>query len=251
MRNVHCLMFSAALLFPLAGDAAQAQAPGPGSGKIICWKDKSGKVVGCGDIVPPEYQDSATKELSRGGVTVKQSEAAPTPEQRKAQQAELERKQAELERKQAEDLKKAAQQRQDRMLLDSYSQEKEIDYERGRQVQGIESEIELLQTNLGSANTRRANVRARAEQYEKNKKPVPPEVQDEVDRIEREKTRTENQIAQRRKDIVALNQKYDGFKKRYLELTGRSPSGSSQPGSGAGPAPQPAPATGAASVKKQ
>ena len=244
MRNVHCLMFSAALLFPRAGDAAQAQAPGPGGGKIICWKDKSGKVVGCGDIVPPEYQDSATKELDRRGVTIKQSEAAPTPEQRKAQQAEL-------ERKQAEDLKKEAQRRQDRMLLDTYSQEKEIDHDRARQVQGIESEIESLQTNLKSANTRQANARARAEQYKKNKKPVPPEVQDEVDRIEGEKTKIENQIAQKRKDIAALNQKYDEFKKRYSELTGKSPSGSSQPGSGASPAPQPAPATSAASVKKQ
>lgn len=240
MRNVHCLMFSAALLFPLAGDAAQAQAPGPGSGKIICWKDKSGKVVGCGDIVPPEYQDNATKELDRRGVTIKQSEAALTPEQRKAQQAEL-------ERKQAEDLKKEVQRRQDRMLLDTYSQEKEIDHDRGRRVQGIESEIESLQINLRSANTRQANARARAEQYKKNKKPVPPEVQDEVDRIEGEKTKIENQIAQKRKDIAALNQKYDEFKKRYSELTGKSPSGSSQPGSGASPAP----ATSATSVKKQ
>ena len=244
MRNVHCLMFLAALLFPLAGDAAQAKAPGPGSGKIICWKDKSGKVVGCGDIVPPEYQDSATKELDRRGVTIKQSEAALTPEQRKAQQAEL-------ERKQAEDLKKEVQRRQDRMLLDTYSQEKEIDHDRGRRVQGIESEIESLQINLRSANTRQANARARAEQYKKNKKPVPPEVQDEVDRIEGEKTKIENQIAQKRKDIAALNQKYDEFKKRYSELTGKSPSGSSQPGSGARPAPQPAPATSAASGKKQ
>ena len=189
--------------------------------------------------MPPEYQDNATKELNRRGVTIKQSEAALTPEQKKAQQAEL-------ERKQAEDLKKEAQRRQDRMLLDSYSQEKEIDRDRGRQVQGIESEIESLQTNLRSANTRQANARARAEQYKKNKKPVPPEVQDEIDRIEGEKTKIENQIAQRRKDIAALNQKYDGFKKRYFELTGKSPSGS-----GAGPAPQPAPATGAASVKTQ
>jgi hypothetical protein len=243
MRNVHWLMFSAAVLFA-AGGAAQLQAAGLGSGRIICWKDKSGKVVGCGDIVPPEYQDSATKELDRRGVTIKQSEAALTPEQKKAQQAEL-------ERKQAEDLKKEMQRRQDKMLLDTYSQEKEIDQDRARHVQGIESDIESLQINLRSANTRQANARARAEQYKKNKKPVPPEVQDEADRMESEKIKTENQIAQKRKDIAALNQKYDEFKKRYFELTGKSPSDSSQPGSGARPAPQPAPATSAASVKKQ
>jgi len=246
MRNVHCLMFSAALLFPLAGAAAQA--PGPGSGKIICWKDKSGKVVGCGDIVPPEYQDNATKELDRQGVTIKQSEAALTPEQRKAQQAEL-------ERKQAENLKNEEQRRQDRMLLDTYSQEKEIDHDRGRHVRGIESDIESLQTNLMSANTRQANARTRAEQYKKNKKPVPPDTQDEVDRIEGEKTKIEKQIAQKRRDIAALNQKYAEVKKRFFELMGKSPSGSSPPGGGTTPAPQPAtvqpaPAPSAVSGKK-
>ena len=30
--------------------SAQAQS----KGKIVCWKDKSGKVMGCGDTVPPE-----------------------------------------------------------------------------------------------------------------------------------------------------------------------------------------------------
>lgn len=243
MRNVHWSIFSAAVLLA-AGGAAQIQAADKGSGRIICWKDKSGKVVGCGDTVPPEYQDSATKELNRRGVTVKQSEAALTPEQKKAQQAEL-------ERKQAEDLKNEAQRRQDRMLLDSYSQEKEIDYDRARHVKGIESEIESLQLNLRSTNTRQANARARAEQYKKAKKPVPPEVQDEVDRIEAEKTKIENQIGQRHKEIAALNQKYDEFKKRYIELTSKSPSGSSQSSSGAGPAPQPASATSAVPVKKQ
>lgn len=246
MRNLRWFIFSAAVLFA-AGGAAQIQAAGSSSGKIICWKDKSGKVVGCGDMVPPEYQDSATKELNQRGVTIKQSEAALTPEQRKAQRVELERRQAEDLKKEAQ---REAQQRHDRMLLDTYSQEKEIDHERGRHVRGIESEIESLQINLKSANTRQVNARARAEQFKKDKKPVPTEVQDEVDRIEGEKRRIENQIAQKRKDIAALNQKYDEFKKRYLELTGKSPSGGSQPGSGVTSAPQSAPATSAASVKK-
>ncbi len=242
MRNLHWLVFSAAALVA-AGGTAPAQAASTGSsGKIICWKDKSGKVVGCGDIVPPEYQDSATKELDRRGVTIKQSEAAATPEQRRAQQAEL-------ERKQAEELKKEAQRRQDRMLLDTFSKETDIDRDRGRHVQGIESEIESLQIRLRSVSSRQADVRARAEAYKKNQKPVPPETQNEVDRIEGEKTKIENQIAQKRKDIAELNRKYDEFKKRYLDLTSKSLSSGSLPDTGAKPAP-PAPATSAASAKK-
>ena len=46
------------------------------SGKIVCWKDKAGKVIGCGDKVPPEFQGSGTKELDSRGVTRKTTESA-------------------------------------------------------------------------------------------------------------------------------------------------------------------------------
>ncbi len=229
MRKMHCLMFSAAVLFPLAVDAAQSQAPASGSGKIICWKDKSGKVVGCGDKVPPEFQDSATKELNQRGVTVRQSDAALTAEQRRAQEAEA-------ERKQAEERKMEAQRRADKAILDTFTTEKEIDLKRARDLQQLESSIETLQTNLRNTNDRQAEGRARIEQSGKNKKPVPPAVQEEYNRSESEKTKIENQIAQKSKDIAALNQRYDEIKKRFAELTGGTA------GSSAKSAPQPAPA---------
>src|SRR5258706_11902906 len=87
--------------------------------KIVCWKDKAGKVIGCGDKVPPEFQDNATKELNKRGVTVNQSAPAMTAEQKRAQQAEL-------DRKAAEEQKVAEQRRKDRALLDTFSTEKEI-----------------------------------------------------------------------------------------------------------------------------
>lgn len=215
------MMLPAALL--LATGVAQAQSKG--SGKIICWKDKSGKVVGCGDTVPPEYQDSATKELSQRGVTIRQSDAPLTAEQRRAQQAEAERKQAEGQ-------KMEEQRRSDKAILDTFTTEKEIDLKRTRDVQPLDLSLETLQTNLRNANDRQADVRVRIEQFKKNQKPVPPAVQAEFDRSEGDKAKIESQIAQKRKEIVALNQRYDEIKKRYAELTGAS----------AKPAPQPAPA---------
>ena len=215
----------AALLF--AAGAAQAQAPSQSGGKIICWKDKSGKVVGCGDKVPPEYQDSATKELNQRGVTIKQSDAPLTAEQRRAQQAEA-------ERKQAEDQKREVQRRSDKAILDTFTNEKEIELKRARDVHQLESTIETLQSNLKNANDRQAQGRARIEQSRKDKKPVPPAVQQEFDRSESDKAKIENQIAQKRKEIAALNQKYDEIKKRFAELTDGAA------GSSARPAPQPA-----------
>lgn len=213
----------AALLLATGVTQAQAQ----GSGKIICWKDKSGKVIGCGDKVPPEFQDSATKELSQRGVTIKQSDAPLTAEQRRAQEAAA-------ERKQAEEQKRETQRRHDTAILDTFTTEKEIDLKRARDVQQLESTIETLQTNLKNTNDRQAQARARIEQSRKNKKPVPPALQEEFDRSEGEKAKIENQIAQKRKEIAAVNQKYDEIKKRFAELTGGTT------GSSAKSAPQPA-----------
>src|SRR5688572_3816987 len=113
MRNVCALAVLCALPALLLAGVAHAQSQAQ-SGKIVCWKDRAGRVIGCGDKVPPEYQDSATKELNKRGVTVRQSDAALTPEQVKAQQAEL-------ERKQVEEYRKKEQRRQDKALLDTFS----------------------------------------------------------------------------------------------------------------------------------
>jgi chromosome segregation ATPase len=227
MHNPRAVLLIALLPAALLLATGVAQAQTKGSGKIICWKDKSGKVVGCGDKVPPEYQDSATKELNQRGVTIKQSDAALTAEQRRAQQAEA-------ERKQAEEQKREEQRRSDKAILDTFTTEKEIDLKRSRDAQQLELSLETLQTNLKNANDRQAEGRARIEQFRKNQKPVPPAVQAEFDRTEGDKAKIESQIAQKRKDVAALNQKYDEIKKRFAELQGGAA------GSSAKPAPQPA-----------
>ena len=231
MHSPRLMLLIVALAIALPVGIAQAQTKGAGTsaGKIVCWKDKSGKIVGCGDKVPPEYQDNAVDELNKQGITVKQSEPALTPDQKKAQQAEL-------ERKKAEDQLKAEQKRRDKALLDTYTTEKEIDLKRSRDIQLVESNIEVLQTNLKNANVRQADSSARIEQYNKNKQPVPPAVQDEFDRIQSDKAKIENQIAQKRKGVAALNQQYDEQKKRFNELKGGSAAGTAPAGAGTAPA---------------
>ena len=236
MRNSRMVLLIAALL---AAGLAQAQGqPAAGCGKIVCWKDKSGKVVGCGDKVPPEYQDNASQTFNRQGVSVKQSDPALTPEQKRAQQAEL-------ERKKADDLANAELKRRDRALLDTFSNEKEIDLKRNRDIQLLESNIETLQSNLKNANDRQADSRSRIEQATKKNQPVPPNVQEEFDRIEGDKAKIQKQVNQKRTQIAELNLKYDEMKKRFRELKGTAAApqaAAPQAAAPAAPAASPAPA---------
>jgi hypothetical protein len=206
MRNVLIVLLAAMLpaASPVYGQAT-------GSGKIFCWKNKAGKTE-CGDSIPKESSDAAVRELNKRGVTVKQTDAALTPEQKQAQQAEL-------ERKKADDIKREETRRRDKALMDTFSNEKEIDLKRNRDVQLVESNIETLQGNIKNMNERIAIARARIDQSTKDKRPVPVQAQDDFDRATAEKTKTENLIAQKRKDITALHQQYDDLKKRFAELT--------------------------------
>src|SRR5919106_763453 len=106
------------------------------SGKIVCWKDKSGKVIGCGDTVPPEFQGSGTKELDSRGLTRKQTESVEEASRRREKEQEIARTRAE------EDRKALDQKRQDTALLETYSNEREIDLKRDRDLQVIDLQIE-------------------------------------------------------------------------------------------------------------
>jgi chromosome segregation ATPase len=205
------------LLLAMFAGAVLAQTPqqAPG-GKIICWSDKNGKVIGCGDKVPPEYQDSATRELNKRGIVIQQTGPALTPEQKRAQQAELERRKVEQQ-------KQEEQRRRDKALLETYSDEKEIDLKRGRDVQLLEDSIEILQSNLKSATDRYNQANARVSQYVRNKQPLPVLVQDEIEHAGAEKTKFERQIADKRKEIEATNVRYDEIKRRFRELRGVEP----------------------------
>src|SRR5438105_10736100 len=98
-----------AMLLGAAGLVLSVALTGPAAaqGKIVCWKDKSGKTVGCGDKVPPEYQSSATKELDSRGVTRKQTESVEEAAARR------QREQDAAHAKADDDRKRLDQQRQD------------------------------------------------------------------------------------------------------------------------------------------
>ncbi len=208
----------------------------PHAQKIVCWKDKAGKTIGCGDKVPPEFEDNATKELNKRGVTVNQSAPALTAEQKRAQKAEL-------DRQAVEEQKRAVQRRDDRALLDTFTTEKEIDLKRNRDIQLIDSNIEAQQTNLKNANDRLADARSRIDQMKKENKPVPAPLQEDYDRADASRAKIQAQIVQKRKDIADLNVKYDDMKKRFAELKGGAPDAAKA-------AAQPATASSAATGKK-
>lgn len=196
--------FAAAAL--LSAAAAQAQ-------KIVCWKDKNGKVIGCGDRVPPEFQQNESKTLDNRGLTVQTKVSA---EEAARQKAEAEKKAA---LKSEEDRRIAEQRRQDSALMNTYTSEKEIDQRRDRELQVVDLQIQQLSASIKGATDAQAKAQKRYDDAAKSGKPAPTLV-DELNRANDEKKRIESRIAEKQKDKADIAARYTQQKARYLELKG-------------------------------
>ncbi|MDB5902185.1 MAG: hypothetical protein JWM26_1063 [Betaproteobacteria bacterium] len=185
--------------------------------KIVCWKDKSGKVIGCGDKVPPEYQSSATKELDSRGVTRRTTESAEDTNQRRMREQESARAKIEEERRMV------GQKRQDTALVETYSNEREIDLKRDRDLQVLDGHLEQLTVAYKAATQRYNETKARFDTVEKNNKTASPALKDELARATVEKQRMEQAIEAKQKEKEELRERFAGYKKRYNELRGNAP----------------------------
>lgn len=194
-----------ALLF--AAPVTQAQ-------KIICWKDKSGKVIGCGDRVPPEFQQNEAKILDSRGIVretrVSGEEAVRLKEE--------EKKKAAL--KAEEDQRIAEQRRQDLALINTYATPREIDVRRDRELLVVDLQIQQLQASLKSAADALETQQKRHANFEKRNAPVPDGVKDDLARAQEEKARVEARVADKEKDKARISANYAQQKARYLELKG-------------------------------
>jgi DNA repair exonuclease SbcCD ATPase subunit len=206
-----------------AGDALPQQSKG---GKIVCWKDKAGKVVGCGDTVPPEYQDAATRELDRRGVTRKTTGSVEEEARRQAEAEELKKQQAEQRKKQDE------QRRRDMALLNTYVSETEIDQRRDRELQEVDRLLTQFRGLHKSATARHTDAAGRLAAAEKAGKPADA-IKDEVTRAEAEKAKLERGIATRETEKEEIRARYAETRRRFTELKGGG-------ASAAAPAPTPA-----------
>lgn len=171
------------------------------SGKFVCWKDKTGKVVGCGDTVPPEYRDNAATQVDRKGQARGNIESADEAARRKAQEEATAKQKAEEKRVRAE------QQRLDAALLNTYASEKEIDDRRNRDLQQVDLAIVQLQAPLKNATDRYNDAKKR-------------NAKEDIARAEAEKQKYEREIAAKEKDKVEITERYAAQKKRYVELRG-------------------------------
>lgn len=184
----------------------------PAAAKMYKWVDDQG-VTHYGETIPPEYAGKDRSELSKSGRVVNKQEVL-TPEERRAQEeaAAKKREEAEaaLERK-----------RRDKALLNTYTNVKEIDLARSRNLQQVDARINSLNSQLKMATDNQLGLQKEAEGFTRSNRKIPKSLQEDLQESQARLTQAQQDLDKAKADKAAVEARYDADKARFKELTGQ------------------------------
>jgi hypothetical protein len=182
----------------------------PAAAKLYKWVDEKG-VTHYGDSIPPQYAKQGSEELSKKGLVIKKTDAALTPEQIKA-------KEEEEARKKAEEKQQLEQKRRDKALLNTYTNEKEIDLVRDRNLQQGTLQLQSMDLRIKQIQPRHDEAKKKAAEFTAKGKPVPAYLQQELQETEKEMSRLQDMIKRKNQEMDEIRAKFEDDKKRFREL---------------------------------
>jgi Domain of unknown function (DUF4124) len=163
----------------IIGSAFSAQA------KMYKWVDENGQMH-FGDKVPVQYMEKEHDELNEQGVVIKHQEAAKTPEQK------AEEKRLAKERKKAELIEKKKRQR-DRVLLDTYTTERDLIVARDARLDAVDSQIQLADTIIRDSNKSIESLEKQVAQIKASSREVPADVYERIE-SEKQQVRVQSEV---------------------------------------------------------
>lgn len=184
----------------------------PAAAKMYKWVDDQG-ITHYGETIPPEYANKDRSELNKAGRVVSKKEVL-TPDERRAKEEEAARKrdeaEAALERK-----------RRDKALLNTYTNVKEIDLARNRNLQQIEARLNSVNSQLKLANDDQLGLQKEADGFTKANRKIPKSLQEDLQESAARLTKLQQDLEKAKAEKAAVEARYDGDKARYKELTGQ------------------------------
>ena len=190
--------------FLIAGIVLCAAFSTSAEAKLYKWVDDNG-VTHYSETMPPQYANRNRVQLNDQGREVKEDDkkadkgGPPTPEE----QAAIDRH------------------RKDKALLDTYSNEGEIDLARDRNLQQANIRINSINIRLQAAQSSLAGHQKEGDQFTKAGKKIPESLKSDLSDDQDKIDRLQDQLKQAQKDADAIKARYDADKVRYHELTGR------------------------------
>lgn len=206
MRSFFFILSLLAMLLP-----HQAQA-------FKCWTNNEG-VRECGNVVPPEYAQQKTRTINERGITTEVQERAKTKEELAEEQRKKEEEQLRMEQEKA---RRAKQDAFDKVLMMTFTSEKEIIASRDRKLAAIQGTIEITEVMISKFKEKLAEKKQRAANLERRGKKIPDDLLNEIGALNKQAAEKKAYIVTKQREQEQLRQKYAVDLKRYREITGKN-----------------------------
>jgi len=199
------IVFLACLIAAALALPAQAQQEKARMYKCV---DSAGKVY-YSDKMNPDCGQSS--ELNRQGVVMPKKQVAKPGQPSKAEPAAATPKNSK------------EQERRDRALMATYTTEEEIDAARDRSLAIPAQGTKSVESKLDKVSRQLTELKKQADALATQKKPLPPNLLEEVNASQKEISALEADLAQRKVQSDAIRAKYEADKQRFRELKGANP----------------------------
>lgn len=192
--------------------------PIPASAGIKCWTNNEG-VRECGNSVPPEFAQKGHREMTDMGVTVSKTDRARTKEELRNDREE----EARVAAVRADEARKIrARKTKDRVLLSTFTTEKELAIAHEGQIAAIDIRIDHTEIILKQLEHSLKQLRSQAAKLERGGKSVTPELKHRIAKSEQQLIDRQEFIDNRRVQKAELGTQFAQDLDRYRELKGIS-----------------------------
>lgn len=178
--------------------------------KMYKWVDENG-LIHFGDKIPTKYLVKEHDELNEHGVKTRHREAAKTPEQ-KAEERRLER-----ERKKVELAEKKKKQR-DRVLLDTYTTERDLIVARDSRLDAVNSQIRLAETIISDSSKKIDSMEAQVTEIKASNREVPVDLYDRIDNEKQQVVVQTKVMENHKKRSIEIAEQFNGYIERFKVL---------------------------------
>lgn len=172
-----------------------------------------------GSTIPPQCNGELIEALSAQGTVLFRIDPPLTPEQ-KAAKAEEERKAAEAEAAKREAARQAqVQARRDAALLQTYTDEGDIERVRERALADNHAAAEQVQVRINQLKARQAQLAKQSAKYTAST--MPAKLQRDTQAVAYDLSLQERLLETRKREAAEINERYDEEKRKYRALTGK------------------------------
>jgi len=179
--------------------------------KLYKWVDDNG-TTHYGEVIPPEYANKDRDSINKSGLLDKRPEKVNPEALRAKEEAEQKRK--------IENQATMEQQRRDSALLNTYSNENEIDMARDRSLELINARIESYKMLLKSSQSTLDELKKEVDSRTKTGKKIPQSLVNDITQTEARVSRNKTELNKSEEEFAVVKIRFDNEKELYRKLKG-------------------------------